>query len=80
MAAESVPPVGSETEDLASTRGEPVSPEASGAAEPTLDGAFAADGVDLTVIRWMLERTPEERLRAVQQLLDATWAVRGREA
>jgi len=65
---------------LAGTLGEPVSPEAAEIAEPTLDGAFAADGVDLTVIRWMLERTPEERLLAVQQLLDATWALRGREA
>ena len=80
MAAESVPPVGPETEGLASTRGETVSPQASGTAEPTIDGAFAADGVDLTVIRWMLERTPEERLEAVQQLVDATWAVRNREA
>lgn len=53
---------------------------ATSSSEPTLDGAFAPDGVDLTVIRWMLERTPEERLRAVQQLLDATWVLRGREA
>lgn len=44
--------------------------------EPTLNGAFAPDGVDLTVIRWMLERTPTERLEAVQDLIDATWALR----
>jgi len=49
-------------------------------AEPTLEGAFAADGVDLTLIRWMLERSPTERLRAAQELIDATWALRtGRE-
>ena len=49
-------------------------------AEPTVEGAFAADGVDLTLIRWMLERSPTERLRAAQELLDATWALRtGRE-
>ncbi len=80
MAAESAPPVGSDTGAAASARSQAVSPEAAGNAEPTLDGAFAADGVDLTVIRWMLDRTPEERLQAVQQLLDAAWELRGREA
>ena len=49
-------------------------------AEPTLEGAFSADGVDLTTIRWMLGRTPEERLQAAQQLIDAVWALRGDEA
>ena len=28
--------------------------------------AFAADGTDLTVIRWMLAMSPEERLRWLQ--------------
>ena len=28
--------------------------------------AFAADGTDLTVIRWMLALSPEERLRWLQ--------------
>ncbi len=55
------------------------SAEALDGAEPSLDGAFSADGVDLTVIRWMLERTPEERLQAAQQLIDAAWALRGDE-
>lgn len=44
--------------------------------EPTVEGAFATDGVDLTVIRWMLEKSPEERLEAAQQLIDAAWALR----
>ena len=44
--------------------------------EPTLEGAIASDGVDLTVIRWMLERTPTERLQAVQDLIDGTWVFR----
>lgn len=44
--------------------------------EPTIEGAFAADGVDLTVIRWMVERTPTERLAAAQDLIDATWLLR----
>jgi hypothetical protein len=45
--------------------------------EPTTDGAFAPDGVDLTAIRWMLARTPTERLAAAQDLIDAAWALRG---
>jgi hypothetical protein len=45
-------------------------------AEPTLEGAFAPDGVDLTAIRWMLEHTPTERLQAAQDLLDTVWALR----
>ena len=44
--------------------------------EPDLEGAFADDGVDLTLIRWMLRRTPTERLQAAQKLIDATWALR----
>ena len=45
-------------------------------AEPDLEGAFSEDGVDLTLIRWMLRQTPTERLRAAQQLIDAAWALR----
>jgi hypothetical protein len=45
-------------------------------AEPTLEGAFSDDGVDLTLIRWMLQQSPTERLRAAQDLIDATWALR----
>lgn len=44
--------------------------------EPTLEGAFAPDGVDLTVIRWMLGLTPTERLEAAQDLLDTVWELR----
>ena len=46
------------------------------AAEPDLEGAFSEDGVDPTLIRWMLRRTPTERLRAAQQMIDAAWALR----
>jgi hypothetical protein len=46
--------------------------------EPTVEGAFAADGVDLTLIRWMLEQSPTERLRAAQELIDAIWVARDR--
>ena len=41
-----------------------------------MEGTFADYGVDLTLIRWMLRRTPIERLQAAQQLIDATWALR----
>ena len=47
--------------------------------EPTLEGAFAPDGVDLTVIRWMLSRSPTERLQAVQDLVDLSGALSGHE-
>ncbi len=45
-------------------------------AEPNLDGAFSADGVDLTLIRWMLGLSPTERLQAAQNLIDAAWKLR----
>ena len=41
-----------------------------------MEGAFSDDGVDLTMIRWMLRRTPIERMQAAQELIDATWALR----
>ena len=44
--------------------------------ELDLEGAFSDDGVDLTLIHWMLRRTPTERLQAAQDLIDATWALR----
>ena len=37
----------------------------------------APDGVDLTLIRWMLSLTPAERLQALQSFVDAAWAARG---
>lgn len=46
------------------------------AAEPNLEGAFSDDGVDLTLIRWMLGQSPTDRLRAAQSLIDAAWALR----
>jgi hypothetical protein len=44
--------------------------------QPTIDGAFSDDGIDLTVIRWLLGLTPSERLRAVQDMIDAASALR----
>ena len=51
---------------------ESVLPEGVPATEP----AFARDGVDLTLIRWMLSLTPEERLRVLQDRQSALEAVR----
>ena len=44
--------------------------------EPTLEGAFSDDGVDLTVIRWMLKLTPAQRLQAAQDLIDGASGLR----
>lgn len=42
--------------------------------------AFAPDGVDLTLIRWMLSMTPDERLDALQGFIDALWELKGDDA
>ena len=39
--------------------------------------ARGEDGVDLTVIRWMLSLTPAERLQALQQHVEAILRLRG---
>ena len=80
MASEYNPRPDPASADQARSGERPSSLEPSDGGEPTLEGAFSPDGVDLTVIRWMLKRTPEERLQAAQQLIDAAWALRGDEA
>ena len=52
------------------------STDSKGIAEPTLDGAFSDEGIDLTVIRWMLRLTPAQRLQSVQDLIDTASAFR----
>lgn len=34
------------------------------------------DGVDLTLIRWMLAMTPAERLETLQAFIDSVWEIR----
>jgi hypothetical protein len=34
------------------------------------------DGVDLTLIRWMLSLTPAQRLDALQGFVDSVWKMR----
>lgn len=41
------------------------------------DGAFSQDGVDLTLIDWMLGLAPRARLEAAQAMVDLVWAGRG---
>ncbi len=43
------------------------------------DAVLADDGVDLTVIRWMLSLTPAERLAAGQAMVDLAASVRAGE-
>ncbi len=44
--------------------------------EPTLEGCFAPDGTDLTLIESALRMTPGERLQAAQSMIDLFAAVR----
>jgi hypothetical protein len=36
-----------------------------------------AGGVDLTMVRWMLDMTPAERLETLQSFVDAVWRILG---
>ena len=38
--------------------------------------AYSEDGVDLTLIRWMLSLTPAERLTVLQQYVDSVLTIR----
>jgi hypothetical protein len=51
-----------------------VSPDASSPELP----AYSPDGVDLTLIRWMLSLTPAERLQVLQQFVQFVLEVRAR--
>lgn len=46
--------------------------------EPALPDrpTHAEDGVDLTLIRWMLSMTPAERLDTLQQFVDSVLRIR----
>ncbi len=38
--------------------------------------AYSEDGVDLTLIRWMLSLTPAERLQVLQQFVNSVLEIR----
>ena len=40
--------------------------------------AYSPDGVDLTLIRWMLSLTPAERLRVLQRFVNSVRNIRAR--
>lgn len=51
-----------------------MSAAASDAIEP-LD-AYDEDGVDVSLIHWMLALSPKERLEAAQDMIDTVWKLR----
>ncbi len=38
--------------------------------------AYSEDGVDVSLIRWMLGLNPKERLEAAQDMIDTVWMLR----
>ena len=40
------------------------------------EGTFSSQGVDVTLIRWMLGLSCEERLQAAQDMIDTVWMLR----
>ena len=48
--------------------------EASEAVEPP--EAYSEGGVDVSLIHWMLELSPKERLEAAQDMIDTVWMLR----
>jgi hypothetical protein len=44
--------------------------------EPQPQAEYSEDGVDLTLIRWMLSLTPAERLQFLQRQVNGILAVR----
>jgi hypothetical protein len=50
-------------------------------AKPQADGAlYSEDGVDLTMIRWMLSLTPAERLEVLQSTVNSILEIREQNA
>ncbi len=47
---------------------------------PDLEPDYSEDGVDLTLIRWMLSLTPAERLEVLEQYVNDIRAIRQRNA
>ena len=47
-------------------------------AEDPNAGAYSDNGVDMSLIRWMLSLTPAERLEALQQYVDSVATIRAR--
>ena len=56
---------------------EEASSGADGAASRADQNPCGEDGVDVTLIRWMLSLTPAERLEVLQQSVDSLLSLRG---
>ena len=54
-------------------------PAASKSHLPAGQPTYSEDGVDLTLIRWMLSLTPAERLQVLQQNVRSILRLRGEE-
>ena len=46
-------------------------PVTSQESKPEIEPTHSSDGVDLTLIRWMLSLTPAERLQVLQQSVES---------
>ena len=52
-------------------------PASDGAAEEPLPAPVDDAHADPTLVEWMLDRSPEERLAALQGFVDSVWELRG---
>ena len=48
-----------------------LSPVTENERKPEIEQTYSPDGVDLTLIRWMLSLTPAERLHVLQQSVES---------
>ena len=53
---------------------EAIEPPEAQAVEPP--EAYSEDGVDVSLIHWMLSLSPRERLEAAQDMIDTVWMLR----
>ncbi len=51
-------------------------PSAEASEEVESSEAYSEDGVDVSLIHWMLELSPKERLEAAQDMIDTVWMLR----
>jgi hypothetical protein len=55
----------------------PDEPDAVPITDPNDRRLYNEEGVDLTLVRWMLSLTPAERLQELQRRVDSFWRIRG---
>ncbi|HET7842281.1 MAG TPA: hypothetical protein VFM21_11770 [Terriglobia bacterium] len=55
-------------------------PKAKTPTSPSNTPVFSADGVDLTLIRWMLSLSPTERLEVLQEHIWSIMRLRGEDS